>query len=90
MTDQIEPVPDLMQDADSRRIVEDGLAPMKYLRHKRNRLAHGNESFLLGARHLPAARLAELRDPVIAYMQAVTASFDQYIEARGFLHPKGP
>jgi ribosome maturation factor RimP len=26
MTDQIEPVPDLMQDADSRRIVEDGLA----------------------------------------------------------------
>lgn len=71
-------------------VFEDGMAPMKYLRHKRNRLAHGNESFLSGAQHLPATRLAELRDPVVAYMLQVVAAFDQYIVAKGFLHPKAP
>ena len=71
-------------------VFEDGMAPMKYLRHKRNRLAHGNESFLSGAQHLPAARLAALRDPVVAYMLEIVASFDQYIEVKGFLYPRAP
>ena len=71
-------------------VFEDGMPPMKYLRHKRNRLAHGNESFLSGARHMPATRLAELRDPVVAYMLDVVASFDLYIDRKGFLHPMGP
>lgn len=71
-------------------VFEDGMAPMKYLRHKRNRLAHGNESFLSGAQHLPATRLADLRDPVVAYMLSVVESFDQYIVTKGFLHPMAP
>jgi len=71
-------------------VFENQMPPMKYLRHKRNRLAHGNESFLDGARHIPSSRLAELRDPVISYMVEVVASFDQYIVGKSFLHQTAP
>ena len=71
-------------------VFENQMSPMKYLRHKRNRLAHGNESFLDGARHIPSSRLAELRDPVINYMVEVVASFDQYIAVKSFLHQTAP
>lgn len=83
-------VADPVRVAACESVFEDAMAPMKYLRHKRNRLAHGNESFLSGAQHLPATRLAELRDPVVAYMLEVVASFDQYIVGKGFLHPTAP
>lgn len=83
-------VADPVRVAACESVFEDGMPPMKYLRHKRNRLAHGNESFLSGAQHLPATRLAELRDPVVDYMVEVVASFDQYIVAKGFLYPKAP
>ncbi|RAZ84457.1 MAE_28990/MAE_18760 family HEPN-like nuclease [Cereibacter johrii] len=83
-------VADSVRRAACESVFEDGMPPMKYLRHKRNRLAHGNESFLSGAQHLPATRLADLRGPVVDYMLSVVESFDQYIVTKGFLHPKAP
>ena len=81
---------DLAIDPDIRRAAcddpfVDDFAPMRFLRHKRNRLAHGNESFVEGARSLTADRLGELRDPVMAYMDAVASSFDLYLDGKRFL-----
>lgn len=67
---------------------EDQRPPMNYLRHMRNQLAHGNMSFVEGARHLPSARLQDLRDSVVNYMMEVADAFDQYIDNRSFLLPQ--
>jgi len=79
-------IPEPVRVAACVNVFENQMPPMKYLRHKRNRLAHGNESFLDGARHIPSSRLAELRDPVVSYMVEVVACFDQYIGGKSFLH----
>jgi len=67
------------------QIFEDDLVPLKYIRAKRNRLAHGEESFVDGARHLTSDRLEALRAPVIDYMREVVASFNSYLDGEGFL-----
>ena len=63
----------------------DGMAPMKFLRHKRNMLAHGNESFADSVSSFSTARLEELKEPAFDYMKAVTSSFDQYLDDENFL-----
>lgn len=63
----------------------DGMAPMKFLRHKRNMLAHGNESFADSVSSFSTARLEELKEPAFNYMKAVTSSFDQYLDDEQFL-----
>lgn len=63
----------------------DGMAPMKFLRHKRNMLAHGNESFADSVSSFSTARLTELKEPAFDYMKAVATSFDQYLDDEGFL-----
>jgi hypothetical protein len=67
---------------------EDRKAPMNYIRHMRNQLAHGNLSFVEGARHLSSARLQELCDNVINYMVEVVDAFDLYIDNQNFLLPQ--
>lgn len=67
-------------------VFENQMPPMKYLRHKRNQLAHGNESFIDGARHIPSGRLGTLRDPIVNYILEVVEAFDQYIDDESFLH----
>lgn len=67
---------------------EDQKSPMNYIRHMRNQLAHGNLSFVEGARHLPSARLQELCDTVANYMKEVADAFDQYIDNQNFLLPQ--
>jgi hypothetical protein len=66
-------------------IFENDLPPLKYIRDKRNRLAHGVESFVDGARHIPADRLDMLRRPVIDYMNGIAASFTTYLDNKRFL-----
>ena len=64
---------------------QDDLAPMKFVRHKRNRLAHGNDTFGSGASLLSPSDLERLRGPVVDYMLSVTASFTQYLDSEAFL-----
>lgn len=64
---------------------ENDLGPMKYVRHKRNRLAHGNESFQSAAAHLTPERLADLKVPVINYLREACVSFERYLDERKFL-----
>ncbi|MBA4052081.1 MAG: hypothetical protein C0472_09450 [Erythrobacter sp.] len=66
-------------------LFENDLVPMKYLRHKRNFLAHGNESFVDAARHLSVARLTILNDATAGYMASVTAAFSDYLNSQRFL-----
>ena len=64
---------------------QDDLALMKYIRHKRNSLAHGNETFRDGARQLSSRDLQRLLRTVVEYMESVSASFTSYLEAKSFL-----
>jgi hypothetical protein len=66
-------------------VFENDLPPLKYIRDKRNRLAHGSESFVDGARHIPADRLKMLQNPVINYMEDIATSFSSYLDEDRFL-----
>lgn len=70
-------------------VFENDLPPLKYIRDKRNRLAHGAESFVDGAKHIPADRLEVLREPVVEYMRDVVASFSAYLDGSLFLVAAG-
>ena len=64
---------------------QDDLAPMKYVRHKRNRLAHGSEDFLSGADLLSPSDLDRLRVPVVDFMESVAGSYTQFLDSEAFL-----
>lgn len=81
-------VDDPVRIAACEAVFENDMGPLKYVRHKRNRLAHGNESFRSAASHLTPERLDQLRSPVINYMRAVAYSFEQYLDGRCFLRAK--
>lgn len=68
-------------------VFENELSPMKYLRHKRNFLAHGNVSFVEAARHLSVERLTELSEATSDYMKHVAAAFSEYLDNAIFLQP---
>ena len=76
--------PDVLRQACDERF-QDDLAPMKYIRHKRNSLAHGNETFREGAGQLSSQDLQRLRRTVVEYMESVSASFTSYLEGKSFL-----
>ena len=76
--------PDVVRRACNERF-QDDFAPMKFIRHKRNSLGHGNETFREGARQLSSADLQRLRGTVVEYMEAVSASFTSYLDAKSFL-----
>lgn len=78
-------IPEQIQQAACATPFSDGMAPMKFLRHKRNMLAHGNESFADSVSSFSTARLEELKGPAFDYMKAVTFSFDQYLDEELFL-----
>lgn len=67
------------------RPFQDDLPPMRYVRHKRNLLAHGSETFSSSAIQLSPPDLERLRAPVIDYMSSVTASFTRYLDRQAFL-----
>lgn len=64
---------------------QDDFAPMKYVRHKRNSLAHGAETFRDGARQLSPQDLERLRRAIVDYMKAVSSSFTSYLDDKSFL-----
>ena len=76
--------PDVVRRACDERF-QDELSPMKYIRYKRNSLAHGNETFREGARQLGSSDLQRLLRTVVDYMESVSASFTSYLEGKSFL-----
>ena len=76
--------PDVVRRACRERF-QDDFPPMKYVRHKRNTLAHGNETFREGARQLSSRDLQKLRHTVVEYMESVSSSFTRYLEGKSFL-----
>ena len=80
----LQTTPDVHQRACLVRF-QDDFAPMKYVRHKRNLLAHGNQTFREGARELSPQDLQRLRETVVEYMKSVASSFSSYLDGKGFL-----
>lgn len=64
---------------------QDNFAPMKFVRHKRNRLAHGNDTFGSGAMLLTPTDLDRLYKPVVSYMSSVVESYTNYLDGQVFL-----
>ena len=64
---------------------ENNQAPMKFVRHKRNQLAHGAENFATGAKSLSPYDLERLYESVIAYISDVAASYTRYLDNKSFL-----
>jgi MAE_28990/MAE_18760-like HEPN len=75
---------DVNQKACVRHFVND-MPPIKYVRHMRNQLAHGNLSFVDAAASLSVEQLEFLRAAVIDYMEDVVGSFTSYLENGQFL-----
>lgn len=67
---------------------QDNFPPMKYVRHKRNRLSHGNDTFGTGAIQLSPDDLWRLMGPVIDYMLEITTSYDNFLNSESFLQAK--
>ena len=76
--------PDVLSDACAVPF-QDNFAPMKFVRHKRNRLAHGNETFSSGAMLLTPTDLDRLYKPVVNYMSSVAESYTDYLDGQVFL-----
>ena len=76
--------PDVVRRACHERF-QDDFAPMNYVRHKRNSLAHGNETFRDGARQLGPRDLQRLRRTIVEYMESVASSFTSYLDGKSFL-----
>lgn len=64
---------------------QNNMSPMRYVRHMRNQLAHGNMSFVNSATHLSVTQLDHLRMVVLDYMKDVSESFARYLEEQEFL-----
>ena len=64
---------------------ENNQAPMKFVRHKRNQLAHGVENFATSAKSLSPSDLERLYESVVAYISDVAVSYTRYLDNRAFL-----
>lgn len=65
----------------------DNKAPLVFVRHMRNQLAHGNLSFVDSAASLSVEQLRYLQAAVMDYMEAVVSSFVSYLDGQRFLRP---
>ena len=79
-------IPEKVENLASNIAFQDDLAPMKYVRHKRNLLSHGEETFGSGADRLSPDDLDRLQEPVLKYMSTVTNSYDQFLDGKEFLN----
>jgi hypothetical protein len=67
------------------RFFIDDKAPLFFVRHMRNQLAHGNLSFIDSATSLSVEQMRYLQAAVMDYMQAVVLSFAGYLDGQHFL-----
>jgi hypothetical protein len=62
---------------------------MKYLASRRNAIAHGATTFEDGANDLTLDELEGLSQRVLPFLQAVSQSYQTYLEAKLYLMPEG-
>lgn len=62
---------------------------LTYLRKKRNSLAHGHSTFEEGAKERTYEDLVELAQVVLNYVREVIECFSRFVEADGYLEPRG-
>lgn len=64
------------------------MTAMKYLASRRNAIAHGATTFEDGARGHTLDDLTELAERVLPFLEAVTKSYDAFLNAKGYLAPQ--
>lgn len=78
-------IPEEVSEAASETVFRDAMAPLKYVRHMRNLLAHGNISFLEVLGTSGHSDLERLASAVLDYMTHVCQSFEKYLDSGGYL-----
>lgn len=81
-------IPEAVSVAASVTVFRDDMAPLNYVRHMRNRLAHGNISFLEVLGNSGYSDLERLAKSVLDYMVCVCQSFEKYLDDSGYLEPR--
>lgn len=66
--------------------IRDGMGPMKLVCNRRNKLAHGEISFVDCADGVTVSELRRTVEAVGRYLEAVARAFDRYIAELQFLH----
>lgn len=59
--------------------------PLEFLAYKRNAIAHGRQTFEMGARNLSLLDIANLADVTIEYMEHVVTSFQVFVNEKRYL-----
>jgi len=72
-------------EANIKRPYRDDKRPLEFVKHLRNRLAHGNISFTECGSTTTVADLHELKRSTVEYLNDVVASFASFIESQGFI-----
>ena len=65
----------------------DEKGPLKLIRDRRNRLAHGNLSFAECGAGVTIADLRETKDCAVLYLREIIAAFNDHIDTYQFLAP---
>jgi hypothetical protein len=70
-----------------KRHFRDEKGALEFIKTFRNRLAHGNVSFVEGGENLTFEDLRELKEGTVLYLREVVACFRSYIDGYEFLQP---
>jgi hypothetical protein len=70
-----------------KRPIRDDKGPLVLVKDLRNRLAHGNLSFVECGNNVTVGDLKEIKDRTVLYLREVITAFSSYIDTYGFLHP---
>jgi len=76
-------VPDYLREAVKKTLYDD-MRQLELVKYTRNKLAHGELSFVECGERLGIFELKELATTVFAYLEALIAHFDDFIENRKF------
>lgn len=60
-------------------------SPLGFLADRRNALAHGRRSFEEGAKDLTLARLRDLADTTLDYLELATVAFQDYVDRKRYI-----
>lgn len=81
---QLVVAPEISRAASERKYLNETTA-MQFLANRRNDIAHGATTFEEGARNMTLDNLEELAGGVLPFLQAVTESYQAYLEGEAYL-----
>ncbi|UFN51603.1 hypothetical protein LPC08_25400 (plasmid) [Roseomonas sp. OT10] len=71
-----------------KRHFHEGMGTLEFIRHRRNKLAHGNLSFVECAGTFTVSELRKLKEGTAAYLREVVESFATAIAGHEYLRPE--